>query len=542
MVVLQYWAGRGAGICTHLPNPLTSCVYPPYSRRGTRGLPCGGVIARNASIQCCSAGLLPCTSPPRTATTAAGIDHQPSAGNAGETAPGVLRRNVKGSARTGCPFEVSVRHAKTHRWPKISNMKLKHNHSVDRNAIDVQLRLASKLTEEQLGQVNQMTSHGMKPKEVTKAMKALHEDGDIDINKRAVQNAAATVHGAEKPRDAADAYEEVLAATADGGVCEIKMDDSGRLTHIWWQTREQVALWNRYGHVALYDDTAVKNRYRMPLGVLAVIDSEYRTRIVGQIITADTTTDALLWMLKSALESRGGKQPDIFIQDADAAMTAAVREVFPDALARRCLWHLNQNIIKALAKVLGGDMKPFMDEFRCVRQQLSLAKFERKFNALIEKYPKAEKYMRVVYDDRARWAEYVSPLMFSVGSWTTSRVEGAGRWKSFVGSSQTVQTVLLDLKEKGPTDQDRQVLYADVTKKLGQAASILSDRFSPTVAVALVDQFMTMVNMQAGRVRTTTTGGRGAALFMANPGTLRLPARTSNERRPGAAERYTKRG
>ncbi|CAB1120056.1 unnamed protein product [Ectocarpus sp. CCAP 1310/34] len=163
----------------------------------------------------------PCTSPPRTATTAADIDHQPSAGNAGDnarseyvlavlkakleavqtegktledveeevarwcagegailstakstrcrdgatdrvgmrklicsrggksrqleyeasldTAPGVLRRNVKGSARTGCPFEVSVRHAKSHRWPKISNMKLKHNHSVDRNAIDVQV-------------------------------------------------------------------------------------------------------------------------------------------------------------------------------------------------------------------------------------------------------------------------------------------------------------------------------------------------------------------------------------------------------------------
>ncbi|CAN0590672.1 unnamed protein product, partial [Ectocarpus sp. 12 AP-2014] len=56
-------------------------------------------------------------------------------------------------------------HAKTHRWPKISNMKLKHNHSVDRNAIDVKVRLASKLTEEQLGQVKQMTSHGMKPKE-----------------------------------------------------------------------------------------------------------------------------------------------------------------------------------------------------------------------------------------------------------------------------------------------------------------------------------------------------------------------------------------
>lgn len=36
----------------------------------------------------------------------------------------------------------------------------------------------------------------------------------------------------------------------------------------------QVALWDRYGHVTLYDDTAVKKRFRMPIGVLAVIDSE----------------------------------------------------------------------------------------------------------------------------------------------------------------------------------------------------------------------------------------------------------------------------
>lgn len=117
-----------------------------------------------------------------------------------------------------------------------------------------------------------------------------------------------------------------------------------------------MSLWNRYGHVALYDDTAVKNRYRMPIGVFAIIDSEYRTRIVGQSITEDTTTDTFVWMLESALSSRGGEQPDIFIQDADAAMTGAVRQVFPDAQPRRCMCHLYQNILKNLAKVLGGNM------------------------------------------------------------------------------------------------------------------------------------------------------------------------------------------
>ena len=33
----------------------------------------------------------------------------------------------------------------------------------------------------------------------------------------------------------------------------------------------QVTLWNRNGDVALYDDTAVKNRYRMPIGVMVVM-------------------------------------------------------------------------------------------------------------------------------------------------------------------------------------------------------------------------------------------------------------------------------
>ena len=46
-----------------------------------------------------------------------------------------------------------------------------------------------------------------------------------------------------------------------------------------------------------------------------------------------------------------------------------------------------------------------MDEFKCARQQLSLEKFETKFDALVNKYPKAENYLKVIYDDRVRWAE-----------------------------------------------------------------------------------------------------------------------------------------
>lgn len=99
--------------------------------------------------------------------------------------------------------------------------------------------------------------------------------------------------------------------------------------------------------------------------------------------------------------------------------------------------------------------------------------------------------------------------------------------------------VLLGLKEKGPTVQDRQVLYADVTNKLGQAGSILSDSYSPAVAMALADEFLATVSARAGGARAKRTGTRAAPF---HPGTARLPARASNKRRRGAPEQLTRGG
>lgn len=90
-----------------------------------------------------------------------------------------------------------------------------------------------------------------------------------------------------------------------------------------------------------------------------------------------------------------------------------------------------------------------------------------------------------------------------------------GGWKAVVGSSQTVQTVLLDLKGKGPSVQDRQILYADVSKTLGLSCSILSDTFPPEVAKVLADNFYAFICRQAQvhtGVRRSHWGGEGGNL------------------------------
>eukprot|EP00904_Undaria_pinnatifida_P002778 jgi/Undpi1/12500/HiC_scaffold_5.g02171.m1 len=59
-------------------------------------------------------------------------------------------------------------------------------------------------------------------------------------NPRAIQNHAAT-HGRKKksPYDASELLERVKAATGDGGKYLLKMDNEGRMTHLFWMTASQ---------------------------------------------------------------------------------------------------------------------------------------------------------------------------------------------------------------------------------------------------------------------------------------------------------------
>lgn len=122
-------------------------------------------------------------------------------------------------------------------------------------------------------------------------------------------------------------------------------------------SRTQVSLSIKYGHVLLYDDTAVKNKYRLPVGIGAVIDGEYFTRVAFQMISSDTQTETFEWMMEAWKETRGGEGPDVFIQDADAACTLAASRVFKGAKKLRCQWHLWKNVKEKLGGILGGNFK-----------------------------------------------------------------------------------------------------------------------------------------------------------------------------------------
>eukprot|EP00904_Undaria_pinnatifida_P003346 jgi/Undpi1/13011/HiC_scaffold_7.g02675.m1 len=242
-------------------------------------------------------------------------EYRDSAGN-------VTKERKTWSARTGCEVKGyitwPVHGAAGKEHPVLNFTRLDHNHPVNKHAVDEVCRQTKPLdtaTEEAYA--------GFKPAVQGKMIEALT---GARPNPRAIQNHAAT-HGRKKksPYDANELLERVKATTGDGGKYLLKMDNEGRMTHLFWMTASQA----------------------------------------------------------------------------------------------------------------------FFGDFLKMRGRLSESGFEESFKELVDKYPKAEEYLRhTLYKDRHRLAAAFSVLKFSISSFTSCRVEGINKiMKKVCGAMTSLQGV-----------------------------------------------------------------------------------------------------
>ncbi|CAM9705832.1 unnamed protein product [Pylaiella littoralis] len=370
----------------------------------------------------------------------------------GDAANGAKKRKSS-SQRTNCKMKVRLPTTRT--WPSLRWSTITQ---WTRAFVDEVRRQTKPLDTPTKDACGKLTDAGFKPTVPGRMIEALTGERP---NNRAIQNHAA-FHGRRRtPYDANELLQRVKDATADGGKHLLKMDTEGRMTHIFWMTATQVALSIKYGRVLLYDDIAVKNKYRLPVGIGAVIDGEYFTRVAFHMISSDTQAETFGWVMEAWMETRGGEGPDVFIQDADAACTLAADKVFKGAKKLRCLWHLWKNVKEKLGSILGKDFAAFTHDFRKMRGRLLETGMEESFEELCVNFPKAEDYLRHLYKDRHRWAAAFSVLTFSVSSFTSNRVEGMNRiMKKVCGAMTSLQGVFEFFEGAIEKQEDRALLRA----------------------------------------------------------------------------------
>ena len=114
----------------------------------------------------------------------------------------------------------------------------------------------------------------------------------------------------------------------------------------------------------------------------------------------------------------------------------------------------------------------------------------------------------------------------------------AGRWQAITDTT-TIESSLVDLKEKGATPQDRRFLYVDCIKRTTAALGVGVETIEPDHHLLnhLVTSFVAQVE------RSANVGSR-AGKAVGNPDVVRLPAssRSTSRRRVGSHEHFLEAG
>jgi len=194
---------------------------------------------------------------------------------------------------------------------------------------------------------------------------------------------------------------------------------TGRLQHLFWCDGKSRLDYQIYGDVVAFEATYGKNKYHFPLVVFAGVNNHNSTIIFGGAIVADEKEETYVWVLSRFLEAMSGKSPTVVITDGDLSMKNAIKQVFPNAYHRLCVWHLIRNASSNI-----GD-PAFVNEFRkCMLGDYEIGEFSKKWAETVDSFGLHDNnWIKETYMKRKAWATAHIRGHFFAGFRTTSRCE-----------------------------------------------------------------------------------------------------------------------
>lgn len=187
-------------------------------------------------------------------------------------------------------------------------------------------------------------------------------------------------------------------------------------------TPEQVENWIQYSDCVLNDVTNKTNRYNMALSLFVGFDNNHCNILLAQALLADESLDSHIWMFEQIIKATN-VQPLVILTDSDPAVDSAIRQVFILTYPIHCAYHITQNLHKNLRKPLGDTYQKFLEEFYICRNSFTKEGFQKRFDKLVQDYPKAQSYLEFLYKSKSYWAHCFTNFKFTGGMIATSRVE-----------------------------------------------------------------------------------------------------------------------
>ncbi|GBB86756.1 hypothetical protein RclHR1_13170002 [Rhizophagus clarus] len=185
-----------------------------------------------------------------------------------------------------------------------------------------------------------------------------HDYPDQPIYKKDLYNAVYQFRQKNNPGDTdASQMLELLMKWKDSDplwIVKLWLDPiSRKLKSLLWMSPTQRKLYNKYNDVTIIDTTYNTNRFQMMLCIMAVIDNNYKSRIVAFAIIDDETLNTYQWLFDAIL-TETGISPKVIFTDSDPSMIQSIKEIYPDTKHLLCIFHIDLNLRKKLKGKLGN--------------------------------------------------------------------------------------------------------------------------------------------------------------------------------------------
>ena len=213
---------------------------------------------------------------------------------------------------------------------------------------------------------------------------------------------------------------------------DFEVNDEGELVRVFWADatcRKNYAL---FGELVSFDSTYCTNQYNMIFTPFTGINHHKASVCFGAAMLHDEKADSYKWLFHTFLKAMGGAAPRFIITDECSSMDNAIREVFPAATHRLCMWH----IMNKIPQKVGPDLKTDEDFHerlgRCVWSSETPTEFEERWKEIMSEYGlEDDEWFSKRFNLRESWIPaYFKEIALSGLMRTTSRSESANSFFS----------------------------------------------------------------------------------------------------------------
>jgi hypothetical protein len=345
------------------------------------------------------------------------------------------------SVKTNCPWTINLR--LNGGLVYVTSLCNEHNHSLSNKENLVSSRY---LGPEILEEIEFLVNVGCGAGPIIRALQKRFPE--TVIHPKNVYNAICRIRNSQNrlKTDAAETFEKLMNLQREehGWFVKARLEgEDNHLTGLFWMRPSQIELWQKFHDVAINDNTAQTNKYRMYLSLTIVVDNHARSRMAATAVVSDETKETYQWILECLLSATDNLAPNVLFTDADPAMVSAIHETLPSTKHNYCIWHLRKNLDKNLKGRLRKNYNEFVKAWNKCRNSFSEDEFQKRWRELLSNYPAARKYLtRTLGQVVTSWALCHTSRSFNAGIQSTQRVEG---YNSLIKRSVKCSTTLFEL-------------------------------------------------------------------------------------------------